>query len=107
MVIVHIFPPQVIWCLTNVAAGSNEQTREVLTAGPYIITFILPGASDKLKEQACWVLGNIAADCDEFRNTLLGQGAVVPLVQILREATTVRRGRRGRKLRQDAASTCS
>jgi len=40
---------QVVWCLTNVAAGSSDQTRQVLEAVPYLINVILPGASEQLK----------------------------------------------------------
>lgn len=63
---------------------------QVLPATPYLITFILPGPIEALREQACWVLGNVAADGPELRSALQAQGALPPLVRILKEATKVR-----------------
>jgi len=36
------------------------------------------------------VLGNVAADCDEFRQALHGQGVVASLVRVLQESSSVR-----------------
>jgi hypothetical protein len=69
-----VLPRQVSWCLTNIAAGSHAQTQHVLSACPCLITFVLPGPSAQLQEQACWVLGNIAADGAEYRQVRCWQG---------------------------------
>lgn len=47
----------------------------MLEAAPYLITFVLPCRSEALIEQACWVLGNIAADGPELRTVLQVPGS--------------------------------
>jgi hypothetical protein len=71
------------------AAFDSVSLFQVLPAAPYLITFILPGPSVALQEQACWVLGNVAADGPELRSALMANGALPPLVRILRDAVKV------------------
>lgn len=73
---------EILWCLTNIASGQYEHTKMVLPAVPRLLQF-LEGANHSLAEHAAWVLGNIAADCEEFRQKLIANGAVVPLVKQL------------------------
>ncbi|KAJ0391627.1 hypothetical protein ATCC90586_011734 [Pythium insidiosum] len=73
---------EVLWCLTNIASGQYEHTKLVLPAVPRLLQF-LEGANHTLAEHAAWVLGNIAADCDEFRQQLIRNGAVLPLTKPL------------------------
>lgn len=74
---------EVLWCLTNIASGQYEHTKLVLPAVPRLLQF-LEGSNYLLAEHAAWVLGNIAADCEEFRQQLIANGAVAPLVKQLR-----------------------
>lgn len=39
----------------------------------------------RLREQACWALGNIAGDCANLRNEVLAAGAMGAVLTILRE----------------------
>lgn len=71
-----------VWCLTNIASGSHEQTKCVLEAVPELLSFI-GGDDASLREQACWTLGNIAGDSDELRSILVKNGAVWPIVKLL------------------------
>lgn len=73
---------EILWCLTNIASGQYEHTKLVLPAVPRLLQF-LEGSNHTLAEHAAWVLGNIAADCDEFRHTLIASGAVAALVKQL------------------------
>ncbi|GLE01882.1 hypothetical protein PINS_up010720 [Pythium insidiosum] len=73
---------EVLWCLTNIASGQYEHTKLVLPAVPRLLQF-LEGSNHTLAEHAAWVLGNIAADCDEFRQQLIKSGAVLPLTKPL------------------------
>uniref|UniRef100_K3XB19 Importin subunit alpha n=1 Tax=Globisporangium ultimum (strain ATCC 200006 / CBS 805.95 / DAOM BR144) TaxID=431595 RepID=K3XB19_GLOUD len=73
---------EILWCLTNIASGQYEHTKLVLPAVPRLLQFI-EGANNTLAEHAAWVLGNIAADCEEFRQQLIANGAVVPLIKQL------------------------
>ncbi len=71
-----------VWCLTNIASGSHDQTKSVLEAVPELLSFI-GGEEASLSEQACWTLGNIAGDSDELRSILVKNGAVLPIVKLL------------------------
>ncbi|OWY98470.1 Importin subunit alpha [Phytophthora megakarya] len=73
---------EILWCLTNIASGQYEHTKLVLPAVPRLLQF-LEGSNHSLAEHAAWVLGNIAADCEEFRQQLIANGAVLPLVKML------------------------
>ena len=71
-----------VWCLTNIASGTHEQTGHVLEAVPDLLMLI--GGDDKsLGEQACWAVGNIAGDSDDCRMTMVNNGAVLPLMKFL------------------------
>lgn len=70
---------EILWCLTNIASGQYEHTKLVLPAVPRLLQF-LEGANATLAEHAAWALGNIAADCDEFRQQLIASGAVGALM---------------------------
>ncbi|CAI5723248.1 unnamed protein product [Hyaloperonospora brassicae] len=73
---------EVLWCLTNIASGSYEHTKLVVPAVPRLVE-LLESSSQLLAGHAAWTLGNIAADCNEFRQHLIANGVVVPLVQRL------------------------
>lgn len=67
-------------CLTNIAAGSFEQTEAVISAMPRLIQILSSDVEAvSIKEQVCWTIGNIAGECDEFRATLLANGCLGPL----------------------------
>ncbi|RHY15618.1 hypothetical protein DYB36_005630 [Aphanomyces astaci] len=71
---------QVLWCLTFITSGLYEHTKAVLPAVPTLLTFL---QNADLAEHAAWTLGNIAADCEEFRLHLIRHGAIAPLVEHL------------------------
>lgn len=72
-----------LWCLTNMATGDHNDTRQVLQAAPELIQLLASG-SPSLSEQACWTLGNIAADSDdELKAILLANGVLQPLLLLL------------------------
>ena len=72
-----------IWCLTNIATGTHEQTSYILQAVPELL-HIIEGADTSLSEQACWTIGNIAGDSDDFRTVLVANGVILPLLNFLR-----------------------
>lgn len=76
-----------LWCLTNMATGDHEDTWHVLQAAPELI-HLLAGTSSSLAEHACWTLGNIAADSDEFRMTLIANGIVQPMLVLLESSVS-------------------
>jgi len=56
-----------------------------LQAVPDLLHLLTSGDA-ALQEQACWAIGNIAGDSDEFRAALIGNGALAPLLAFLATA---------------------
>lgn len=72
------------WCITNLSAGTHEDTLKVLKASaPYLITY-LSGQNIALQDQCAWALGNMSGDSQECREILQAQGIVVPMVNLLK-----------------------
>jgi len=79
---------EILWCLTNITSGLYEHTKLVLPAVPKLLQF-LQGGNPQLAEHAAWTIGNIAADCEEFRQYLIANGAIVPLVKQLENQSEI------------------
>ncbi|RAL45221.1 hypothetical protein DM860_014631 [Cuscuta australis] len=71
------------WCLTNIAAGRAEETKALLPALPWLIAHLGEKSSLTVAEQCAWALGNVAGEGEEFRSTLLSQGALLPLARMM------------------------
>ncbi|TXG59138.1 hypothetical protein EZV62_016967 [Acer yangbiense] len=80
------------WCLTNIAAGKQEETKALLPALPLLIAHLGEKSSLPVAEQCAWALGNVAGEGDELRNILLSQGALPPLARMMlpNKGSTVR-----------------
>ncbi|KAK3745821.1 hypothetical protein QZH41_017144 [Actinostola sp. cb2023] len=77
------------WCVTNLSAGTHEDTMAVLKASaPYLITY-LSGQNLQLQDQCAWALGNMSGDSVECRDMLRSQGIIVPMVNLLKAALTL------------------
>ena len=75
------------WCFTNLAGSTRDHAAHILKAGgAYLITY-LRGSNVLLQDLCAWTLGNLAGDCEECKTIMLDQGAVDPLVHLLKVGT--------------------
>ncbi|KAI8812500.1 armadillo-type protein [Cladochytrium replicatum] len=71
------------WVLTNIAAGLPSHTRALVDAGfvPPLVN-LLRHSEGIVRTQAAWALGNIAGDSHVFRDLILANGALGPLMDL-------------------------
>lgn len=69
------------FCLTNIAAGNDDQTSAVVAAGaiPVLLT-LLTNSDEMLRRQAIFCLANIAGSTSEFRRNLASHSKYFPSI---------------------------
>lgn len=74
-----------LWALTNIAAGKHEHTQHLAEHdAPVEFVRIMQSGHARLKEQACWALGNMAGDSPELRDEVLAAGGMQVVLEVLR-----------------------
>ena len=75
---------EVCWCFTNLALGPSFFTSKIAEYIPVFADFIIAPHNKMLAEQACWVLGNLAADRTQHRDAIKQVCRLLPaLAQLL------------------------
>lgn len=76
---------EALWCLTNIASGTHENTEFLISLDVIpIFLDLLSSPNPKIKEQACWAIGNITGDCSEFRDIVLQHGGMPKVLELLK-----------------------
>ena len=77
---------QAAWALTNIASGDSDYVKVIIELGVLPATIgLLQSASNDVREQAVWCLGNIAGDSVKHRDAVHKAGALQPLLDQYKE----------------------
>ncbi|OIR57392.1 MAG: Importin alpha subunit [Amphiamblys sp. WSBS2006] len=80
------------WTLTNIAAGTSENTAEVLDAGALpLFARLLQSPNEDLADQAVWAFGNIAGDGPVTRDMLHSSKISDQLIALLQKVLAQKR----------------
>lgn len=72
------------WALTNIAAGTTENTKLLIQYGavPFLVS-LLRSPNVDCRDQAAWALGNLGGEGAECRDAALNCGALPMLLDVL------------------------
>ncbi|KAF2068595.1 hypothetical protein CYY_010078, partial [Polysphondylium violaceum] len=74
------------WCITNISSGGHDETSTVVACTNVLVNY-LSSNNKTLQDQCAWALGNIALDCKEYRDIIISQGVIRPLLKMLSTST--------------------
>jgi hypothetical protein len=79
--IAHLIVYEALWILVDLSSRNATYTHAVARLGPVtmtsFITFLDAKQPANIREQATWLLANLASDCDEFRRQVWNEPIIV------------------------------
>ncbi|CAD8198463.1 unnamed protein product [Paramecium octaurelia] len=74
---------EALWIICNIGCGTQKQIQHILdNDGINILFLALESEYDEIIELGVWALANISGDNVQFRDMLLNQGIVEPLIKL-------------------------
>ncbi|KAK3707681.1 hypothetical protein RRG08_050496 [Elysia crispata] len=70
------------WCSINLTAADSHAVQKALRLSPFLIQF-LSGSDSTMQELCAWAIGNLAGDSQSNKETLLGQGVIPHLLNLV------------------------
>lgn len=70
------------WCAINLSAGGSDVTQRVMSFSPILIQY-LQGNDTVMQELCAWAIANLAGDSQINKKTLLEQGCIPHLVDLI------------------------
>ena len=75
---------EAVWVITNIASGSDEQTRCVIDSNAIpVLIQLLQSSNHQIREQCIWAIGNIVGNGPEDRDLVLNFGVLQPLLETM------------------------
>eukprot|EP00826_Nyctotherus_ovalis_P015023 TRINITY_DN14234_c0_g1_i3.p1 TRINITY_DN14234_c0_g1~~TRINITY_DN14234_c0_g1_i3.p1 ORF type:complete len:533 (+),score=122.47 TRINITY_DN14234_c0_g1_i3:59-1657(+) len=76
---------EALWILINMTAMHSKYSQQILSLNGHAKLIPLLHTSSKFKEQAIWLLGNIAGENEELRAELLKAGVLEEIVAVFKD----------------------
>lgn len=82
------FQYEALWCLTNIATGTTDQSNSIVVKGGIPSIMVLMDSNiEELKNQAVWTIGNLASDSQKIRDLLIKEKAFDKILIILQSTS--------------------
>lgn len=79
---------QACWAVINIAAGSHDHVIALISKGIIPVTYtLLKSGKEKVREHAVWLIGNLAGDSAQVRDTLLQSGSLPKLLACIQQSS--------------------
>jgi importin subunit alpha-1 len=78
---------EALWCLTNIASGTSDNTQSiVIKGGVEKIISLIDSNIQEIQEQAIWAVGNIAGDSLKVRDRVIDKKGLEKILKVFATA---------------------
>ncbi len=76
------FQFEALWCLTNIASGTSDNTQSIVVKGGIEkIISLIDSNFQEIQEQAIWAIGNIAGDSVKIRDRVIQKKGLEKIIK--------------------------